>query len=81
MEWTNLLRSPIGLGAMSVNPESFVPTSTNMCGEFVEPATPDAGRSFPAAIQPTCAAPEVTVDGTAEVIFVDGEPQFAEELS
>lgn len=55
-----------------------IPTSTLLCGTFVEPAVRDSGRGYSAAISPGCAAPEVTVDGEAEMVFVDGEPQALE---
>jgi len=51
-----------------------IPTSTLLCGTFPAPAVRDAGRSYSAAIAPGCEAPDVTVDGEAEIVYVDGEP-------
>jgi hypothetical protein len=51
-----------------------VPTSTLLCGTFPDPAVRDTGRSYSAAISPGCEAPTVTVDGNAEIVYVNGEP-------
>lgn len=55
-----------------------IPTTNLLCGEFTEPEVRDAGRGFSAAIRPGCAAPDVVVDGEAEIVYVDGEPQALE---
>ena len=55
------------------------PTTDLLCGTFVEPATRDPGRSFSAALKPSCAAPtDVVIDGQAEIVYVNGEPQAIE---
>jgi hypothetical protein len=55
-----------------------IPTTSRLCGDFADPTTPDAGRSYSAAIKPSCEAPDVTADGEAEIVYVDGEPQALE---
>ena len=55
-----------------------IPTSTLLCGTFPDPTVRDSGRSYSAAISPGCEAPTVTVDGEAEIVFIDGEPQALE---
>lgn len=55
-----------------------IPTATLLCGTFPAPAVRDPGRSYSAAISPGCESPQLTVDGEAEIIFVDGEPQALE---
>lgn len=51
-----------------------IPTTSEMCGTFTDPDTPDTGRSYGAAIKPGCASPELPIDGSAEIVFVDGNP-------
>lgn len=55
-----------------------IPSTKELCGTFTTPSNPDTGRSYSAAIQPGCAAPEVTADGEAEIVYVDGEPLAVE---
>jgi hypothetical protein len=62
---------------MSAN-SNPVPTTGNLCGPFPNPEKCDTGRSYSAAIKPTCEAPDVTADGEAEIVYVDGEPQALE---
>lgn len=54
------------------------PSTSNLCGPFVEPEVRDNGRAFSAPIKPGCAAPEVTVDGGAEIVYINGEPEALE---
>jgi hypothetical protein len=54
------------------------PTTQRLCGDFTEPENPDVGRDYSAPIVLSCEAPAETVDGEAEVVFVDDEPQFEE---
>ena len=55
-----------------------IPTSTLLCGTFPAPTVRDAGRSYSAAIAPGCEAPVVTVDGEAEIVYINSEPQSLE---
>lgn len=55
-----------------------IPTTKELCGTFATPINPDTGRSYAAALKPTCEAPTVTADGEAEIVFIDGQPQALE---
>ena len=57
-----------------------IPTTNELCGTFSDPINRDPGRSYAAAIKPTCEAPTVTVTGSAEIVFIDGEPQALETV-
>lgn len=54
------------------------PSTSKLCGTFPTVVTADTGCYFSAAIQPSCEAPVATVDGEAEIVYVDGEPQSLE---
>lgn len=56
------------------------PRNCVQCGAFTTPTVRDPGRYFAGAIKPTCEAPTVEIDGSAEIVFVDGEPLAMETL-
>lgn len=60
------------------DPTDPLPSTGNLCGEFTTPTNRDTGRSYSAPVKPTCEAPDVTAEGEAEIIYVDGEPQALE---
>lgn len=54
------------------------PRTEELCGTFTEPTVRDNGRQYSAAISPGCAAPDLSAEGSAEIVFIDGEPQALE---
>lgn len=52
------------------------PTTQNLCGDFGDPTVEDLGRGYSAPIRLSCERPTLVLNGTSEVVWIDGLPVF-----